>query len=295
MNTPFRAEAAAHRNQRQQLDHLLRITSPHERIVLGGIGLVLLAFIGWALFGSIVRDITVDGLLIAPGKRYEVTSSATGHVLEFFARPGDRIKAGDRIARQTVPEIEQRAMALRDRVQLLEDEAEQAGQYGRVLQSRLVSARAALLQLESGRSARESIVSPIGGEVLALRSEAGDFLSPGGSIALIRVVKDGPFRVVLRLAPRVARLVRPGMQASVTVVPADGATRRLRGEVALVAPGPLPRWLAEMAPAVSASMHRIEVVLGPEAGIVVADGTPCRVRVVLGRHSPISFLSPGSV
>ena len=295
MNTPFRAEAAAHRNQRQQLDHLLRITSPHERIVLGGIGLVLLAFIGWALFGSIVRDITVDGLLVAPGKRYEVTASATGHVLEFFARPGDRIKAGDQIARQTVPEIEQRVIAMRDRVEMLTDQAKQAGQYGRVLQSRLVSARAALLQLESRRSVREAIVSPVGGEVLTLRSEAGDFLSPGNSIALVRDVKDGPFRVILRLAPRVARLVRPGMWASVMVAPADGATRRLQGKVALVAPGPLPRWLAEMAPAVSDSMHRIEVALDPGADIAPADGAPCRVRVVLGRHSPLSFLSPGSV
>ena len=41
-NNPFREVAAANRNQRQQLDHLLRVTAPHERIILAGIGVVLL-------------------------------------------------------------------------------------------------------------------------------------------------------------------------------------------------------------------------------------------------------------
>ena len=37
-NNPFLENAAASKNKRQQLDHLLRITAPHERFILAGIG-----------------------------------------------------------------------------------------------------------------------------------------------------------------------------------------------------------------------------------------------------------------
>ena len=40
-NNPFLEAAASSRNKRQQLDHLLRITAPHERFILAGIGPVV--------------------------------------------------------------------------------------------------------------------------------------------------------------------------------------------------------------------------------------------------------------
>ena len=40
-HNPLREEAATSRNERQQLDRLLQTTAPHERIILAGLGLVL--------------------------------------------------------------------------------------------------------------------------------------------------------------------------------------------------------------------------------------------------------------
>ena len=57
-NNPFLEQAAASKNKRQQLDHLLRVTAPHERVILAGIGVALLALAAWALFGSVVRAVT---------------------------------------------------------------------------------------------------------------------------------------------------------------------------------------------------------------------------------------------
>ena len=79
-DNPFLEGAASSRNKRQQLDHLLRITAPHERIILAGIGVVLLALMAWALFGSIVRSVTIDGVLIEPGLRHEVVSTEPGYL-----------------------------------------------------------------------------------------------------------------------------------------------------------------------------------------------------------------------
>lgn len=164
-NSLFRQEAAASRNERQQLDQLLRITSPYERIVLACIGVVLVGFVAWALLGSIVRGATFDGVLIEPGARHEVVSSEPGHLVEFLVTPGDHIAAGAPIARQSVPELDRETGVLRERVDLLETEIREAGGDGDALRSLLDTAHAALLQMEARRTARASIVSQHGGRL----------------------------------------------------------------------------------------------------------------------------------
>ena len=285
-DNPFLEGAASSRNKRQQLDHLLRITAPHERIILASIGVVLLALMAWALFGSIVRSVTIDGVLIEPGLRHEVVSTEPGYLVEFLVVPGDRVEAGDPIARQSVPELERETAALRDRVEMLETELSQVGGG---LRSLLASAEVALLQMEAKRSARELIVSPIGGEIMALRSAPGEYLPVGGAVVELRDAEDQPLQTVLRVAPRMAQRIQPGMQASIEVVMPDGAPRRLDGEVASVTPGPLPNWLTAFPPTVADSAHRVDIVLHRASDLSVPDGTPCRVRIVLGRHAPAEF------
>ena len=289
----FRKEAIASRNQRQQLDHLLTVTAPHERFLLIGIGLVLLAFLAWALFGSMVRSVTLGGVLIEPGARYEVVPSEPGHLVEFLVAPGDRVEAGDAIARQSVPELEREARVLRDRMALLEAEIDQVGGGGSALRSRLASARVALLQMEARRSAKELVVSRIGGEVMALRSTSGAWLPAGASIAQIRHAEGQPPRAVLRVPPSTARRIQPRMRASVEVALTDGMTHRLDGTVELVSAGPWPDWLAALSPEAVNSPWRVDVVLDRTSSLPVTDGTPCRVRIVLGRHPPVALLGLG--
>ncbi len=285
-DNPFLDDTATSRNKRQQLDHLLRITAPHERIILAGIGVVLLALVAWVLFGNIVRGVTIDGVLIEPGPRHEVVSTEPGYLVEFLAAPGDRVEAGSPIARQSVPELERETAALHNRVETLETELRQVGGNSGTLRSLLASAEVALLQMEAQRSARELIASPTGGEIMALLSAPGEYLPAGGAVAHIRDAHDQPLQAALRVVPRIAQRIQPGMRASVEVVMPNGATRRLDGEVVSVTPGPLPNWLASLRPAVKDSAHRIDVVLHQASDLDVPDGTPCRVRIVLGRHAP---------
>ena len=81
-NSLFREEAAASRNQRQQLDHLLQISAPHERWLLAVFGVVLTAVAAWLFLGSLERAVTGDGFLIQPGERVNVSSTEPGHLLE---------------------------------------------------------------------------------------------------------------------------------------------------------------------------------------------------------------------
>ena len=286
---PFLDQAANSRNKHQQLDHLLRVTAPHERMILAGIGLVMLALMAWALFGSIVRSVTIDGVLIEPGPRHEIVSTEPGYLEAFLVVPGDHVEAGSPIARQSVPELEREAAALRGRVETLETELRQAGGNGGALPSLLAAAQVALLQMEDRRSARELIVSPVAGKVTALRSDPGEYLPAGSAVAQLRETEDQPLQAVLQVAPHMAKRIQPGMRASVEIMMPDEAQRQFDGDVSSVTTGPLPNWLATRRPAVPNATHRIDVVLHHASDLSLPDVTPCRVRIVLGQQ-PLTAL-----
>jgi len=292
-DNPFLKGAANSRNKRQQLDHLLRVTAPHERMILAGIGLVMLALVAWALFGSFVRSVTIDGVLIEPGVRHEMVSTEPGYLVELLVNPGDRVEAGDPIARQSVPEVDSETAVLRDRVEMLKTELRQVGGEGSGLRSLLAAAQVALLQMEARRSARELIVSPVAGTITALRSAPGDYLPAGGAVAQLREAEDQPLQAVLRVAPRMAQRIQPGMRASVEIVMPNASTRQMDGEVASVTPGPLPNWLASLQPAAPDSAHRVNVVLHQASDLSLPDFTPCRVWIVLGRQPLTALLGFG--
>ncbi len=64
LQNPFSEDLAASKGKRQQLDRLLRVTTPHERFMLAGIGLLLCAGLAWTLFGSVTHSIVRDGILL---------------------------------------------------------------------------------------------------------------------------------------------------------------------------------------------------------------------------------------
>ncbi len=289
-NNLFLDDAAADRNKRQQLDHLLRIAAPHERVILAGIGVVLLALVVWVSFGSIERSVTVEGVLLKPGIRHEIVSAEPGYLVKFLAALGDKVEEGGAIARQTVPELGREMIALRDQIEILEAGIRQVGGDGTHLL--LASAQEALLQMEARRTAKEMIVSHVSGEIMALKAAPGDYLPVGSVVAQIRNQEDSPHQAVLQITPRMAKRLRASMPASVEVVMPDGATHEVGGEIASVIPGPLPHWLAAFRPEGMDYAYRVDIALHSESGLAVPDGTPCRARIVLGRHSLVALLDP---
>jgi type II secretory pathway component PulM len=56
------------KEEREQLDRLLTISTPRERLLVAVIGLVLVLLAAWFLFGSVHRSVAVDGVLVQPGE-----------------------------------------------------------------------------------------------------------------------------------------------------------------------------------------------------------------------------------
>lgn len=254
----FREQAIAASENRQRLDRLLRVTAPHERVVLGATGLLLAGLGAWILFGSIDRTITLQGVLLQPGQRYEVVATEPGYLVEYLVEPGDRVEPGTGIARQTVPS--------------------QAGGVG-----------VALSGSEQPRPDAEAIDSQMGGEVMVLRAAMGDYLSAGTAVAQLREPVDLPLQAAVRASPRVAQRLRPGMPASVEVQLPGGGTHRLDGTVSAVME-PSPVWLSHWPAADAEAAPRVDIDLEPVPGVALGDGTACRVRISLGRYSLAALL-----
>ncbi len=79
-NNPFDSfhnTVAEAKEEREQLDRLLTISTPRERLLVMGIALLLCILVAWFFFGSVVRNLALDGMLVEP---QEELSGNTGTV-----------------------------------------------------------------------------------------------------------------------------------------------------------------------------------------------------------------------
>ena len=70
-NNPFGSfhnTVAEAKEKREQLDRLLTISTPRERLLVAIIVLVFLILVAWLFLGSVARDVAVDGVLVEPGQ-----------------------------------------------------------------------------------------------------------------------------------------------------------------------------------------------------------------------------------
>ena len=70
-NNPFDSfhnTVAEGKEEREQLDRLLTVSTPRERLLVAVIGLLLLILAAWLFFGNVPRSIAVAGALVKPGE-----------------------------------------------------------------------------------------------------------------------------------------------------------------------------------------------------------------------------------
>lgn len=68
-NSPFDSfhnTVAEAKDEREQLDRLLTISTPRERLLVAVIALLLSVLLAWLFLGSVARSLTLDGVLAEP-------------------------------------------------------------------------------------------------------------------------------------------------------------------------------------------------------------------------------------
>ena len=70
-NNPFDSfhnTVAEAKEEREQLDRLLTISTPRERLLVSVVGLALFVLVAWLFVGSVARSVAVDGVLVEAGE-----------------------------------------------------------------------------------------------------------------------------------------------------------------------------------------------------------------------------------
>ncbi len=92
----------------EQLDQLMRVTSPKGWLALVACGAVLLTALFWSVFGRIPTKVQARGILIKKGGVFLATSRGDGNVVELLARTGVLVTNGQVLAHISQPELKLR-------------------------------------------------------------------------------------------------------------------------------------------------------------------------------------------
>ena len=295
-NSPFRQDTLARSAEPEPLDGLLRITAPNEWLLLVGLVIALAGALVWSLLSSWELTVSSNGAIVRSGERHAVVTTVSGVVAEVAVAVGDRVEAGETIARVELPELDLALRTARSRLTILEERARGTEvTVGTWLDTELAAARSETLQLSSEFSAGAAIVASRTGEISAIELVEGQVVGPGTPVAEVRVGDGHASEAVLLTSNVLGAKVKPGMEARVSVTDGSG-TRVYVGEVADAAPGPaaLPHWLLRaglVAPGSADPTTRlIRINLPANAEPPIPDGARCFVAIVVERQSPIGLV-----
>ena len=287
-NRIFRERALDHRARQEPLDDRLQITAPHEWLIVAGLVLMLLVLITYGAFVRVERTASYDAVLVLPGERHYLVAPVSGTVVDVLVEVTDTVVPGQPIAYVQTPGGQHRGAVIGEIINALEN----SGQLGEGSRKELLQA---LLEVgSSAESAPESqIVSPHGGQVVALDLAPGQAVSAGAFVGLVHTSAAGQPEVVAFVSPDDAGHLRVGMEARVSV----GGERVLPGRVTDVSPraDAPPRWLADRGLAIPQRPHQVRVALvDDEPDLPMGDGIGVSLQIVLGRESLASVLVSGS-
>lgn len=98
-NQIFRKVSLERLSSPEQLDMLMRVTSPKGWVALLSLcGLVAVA-VGWGVFGSIPTKVNGTCILVRPGGVNEIVAPGGGRVIDISVDVGDNVREGQMIAR----------------------------------------------------------------------------------------------------------------------------------------------------------------------------------------------------
>lgn len=299
----FRESAAVRNANPEPLDDRAQLTAPREWAVLACLGLALAAVAVWGALGSVERTLRLDGVLVLAGERHTMRSAASGTVGQVSVQAGERVAAGQPIARIAPERLEQPVRFAAASMRLLEDETKSATTAARDAAERLLASARTVLEELTKLTEEVTVESPGDGMIAAMLVVSGETVRVGAPIAELVSGDAGRLDSIAFVSKEESWLLAPGMAARVSVNSPHGV-QWLPAEITAVGRRTAnpPGWLARMRPSamtqgqghiISLAISdptRLAFLLDGSPGIVLGDGTACRIEIVLERTSPFGLL-----
>ena len=103
----FRDAALERLSTPEQLDRLVRVSRPLGWLALGAFFAACLLALVWSAFVALPLRVPAQGMLVAPEGVVEVMTASRGRVAVLLVKPGDKVRAGQEVARLEQPDIAQ--------------------------------------------------------------------------------------------------------------------------------------------------------------------------------------------
>ena len=287
----FREEAINRRGQREPLDGLLRVSAPHEWVILAILGAGFLGLVLWSVFGAIERVSSADCVLVRPGPRYVMTSATTGIVVETLAGVGEIVDVGQPLARMHSPDLTRRLELARTLVAALEGDSNPSNLDA--TGAALSLARAELARLEAARESGRFLLSDARGELTSLSLVPGESVVAGEPVAFVRTGDQHDIEAVSFVDREVASRISPGMPARVRIPTVNsGGAGSVSAQILGVSPRPVPapEWLQSFGIDAPDGSHEVRLAMPGAPPTGAHDGQPCELHVVTDRLRPIAAL-----
>jgi multidrug efflux pump subunit AcrA (membrane-fusion protein) len=309
----FRKEAFAKLDALDELDRLVTVTRPRAWLALGAVGLLIVAALIWAVFGSMSSSVDGSGILLRGGRILQVASPYSGQVKELLVGLGNQVTAGQPIATLLQPELSADVKWRTAEVERLRGAAQQ--QDTAEARQALAAAEEALRAAQAALAERSMVLSTYTGSVTSIQVFPGQFVTTAAPMLTVEP-DDVPLVATLYVPDGVGKKMEKGMR--VQVVPASVSVEQygyLLGTITMVSAMPSS---PESMRAVLQNDLLVEEFSGGQAAIrvqvaleqssenasgyawssskgpafAISSGTVCSARVVLGKEAPITRVFP---
>lgn len=178
-NNVFRKVSVERLSSPEQLDSLVRVTSPRGWLALCGIGLLIAVALYWGIFGTMSTKVSGQGVLIRPGGLKTIHAATTGAISNIRVVEHDTVNRGDVIAWIEQPELLEQIKGTKIAIAALAAKSSpdngQGGGEEAALQQRLE-------QLLADYEYASKVISPYTGKVVEVIAAQGQNVGSGSSI-----------------------------------------------------------------------------------------------------------------
>lgn len=194
----------------EQLDELIKVTSPRAWLALLAIGCILASAIAWGFLGSIPTKIQGEGILLNNGGVFSLQHHTSGQVVDVRFKVGDMVKKGDVIARIEQPQLVDKINGLLGTLDKMKSNRQAGSPEFKVLENQVTKLRAEL-------DYKSQIVSQIDGRILELNISKGSIIQPGTNLATFEQSGGAvKMEAVIYVPAERGEIIQPGMEAQIS-------------------------------------------------------------------------------